>query len=185
MRHGYTLTELLVALAIASVLYGVALPFMHDFPAGQRAVASGNAIIGAVQLARSSAIIYRVPVTLCPNDSGQCGTRRHWSEGGLIFSDPNRNAKLDDGEVLHGHLPSLRKGEKLYWRSFRNRSYLRFLPTGLTPWQNGHFQYCPADGDPRFSRQIVLNAQGRVRRSRDKDGDGIVEDVQGRPLRCP
>ena len=58
-------------------------------------------------------------------------------------------------------------------------------PSGLTDWQNGNFLYCPQGGDPRFARQIVINAQARVRHARDSDGDGIVEDARGRPVTCP
>ena len=82
-------------------------------------------------------------------------------------------------------MPRLGEGERFYWRSFRNRSYLMIRPSGLTDWQNGNFLYCPESGDPRLARQIVINAQARVRHARDSDGDGIVEDARGRAVVCP
>lgn len=182
--RGYTLIELLVTLSIAATLVHLALPGMAAFIANQRATAASNSVIGGIQYARTSAIIRQVPVTMCPAHLGECGRAHHWHQGGLIFADRNRNGRQDAGETLFGTLPAMEKGETLRWRSFRNRSYLTFLPTGLTAWQNGHFQYCPADADPRFARQLILNASGRVRRARDTDADGIAEDASGLPLRC-
>ncbi len=185
MHRGITLIELLVTLAVAAVLLHAALPAFADLLASQRAAAASNAVVGAVQLARSSAITHRTAVTFCPRSGNACGGRAHWRDGGLVFLDHNRNAELDAGEPLLGTLAALEAGATLAWRSFRNRSYLRFEPRGYTDWQNGHFQYCPASSDARHARQVIINAQGRTRSARDRDGDGIREDARGRPLRCP
>ena len=55
---------------------------------------------------------------------------------------------------------------------------------GYTHFQNGNFVYCPADGDLRYARQLVINVQGRARTSQDVDHDGFVEDRLGRHLTC-
>ena len=115
----------------------------------------------------------------------RCGRRNTWHNGALVFLDRNANGRFDGSDVLLRRIPRLGEGERFYWRSFRNRSYLMIRPSGLTDWQNGNLLYCPASGDPRFARQIVINAQGRVRHARDSDGDGIVEDAQGRAVDCP
>jgi len=175
---------MLISLALLAILLRLALPAFHDLVSQQRASAASNAITGAIALARSSAIIGHTPVTFCPNNAGACGSRNQWHLGGLIFADRNRNAQLDRNEWIYGTLPGFAPGVTVRWRSFRNRSYLRFLPSGLTAWQNGHFQYCPADADDRFSRALILNAQGRVRPALDRDGDGIREGADGEPLRC-
>jgi type IV fimbrial biogenesis protein FimT len=156
--RGLSVIELLIALALASLLLRAAIPGVTDLIAHYRATAASNAVIGAVQLARSAAIVHRTRVVFCPNNQGSCGRARDWHLGGLIFADDNRNGRRDEGERLFGTLPALPPGSHLSWRSFRNRSYLMFLPSGLTAWQNGHFQYCPADSNPRFARQLILNA---------------------------
>lgn len=182
--RGVSLLELLVALLIAAVLLQLAVPAWSTFLGNQRAVAAINTLIAGVQLARTSAVVQGVTVTFCPRNGAACGTRSDWSRGGWIFADANRNARIDEGEVVYGGLPALDGGATLQWRAFRNRSYLQFRPNGLTDWQNGTFLYCPADGDTRFARAIILNAAGRVRRAPDRDRDGIAEDAQGRPLVC-
>ena len=181
---GFSLTELMVTLAAAGLLMGIAIPEFTAMVAGQRASARINAVAGAIQTARHLAITHNTVVTLCPGQGPVCAGRNHWHEGMLIFADADSDRRVDDGEFVGARLPKLNAGETIVWRSFGNRSYLRFRGTGLTDWQPGNFQYCPADKDPRFSRQLILNAQGRVRHAVDRDGDGIREDAKGRPLRC-
>ncbi len=157
---------------------------MTDFIAAQRATAAVNAIVGAVNLARASAIVHGITVTFCPREGAACGKRKHWSQGGLIYADRNRNGKREQGEALFGVMPALEDRASLYWRAFRNRSYLQFSAKGYTEWQNGTFQYCPASREARHSRAVIINAQGRAALARDSDGDGIVEYANGDPLSC-
>ena len=184
-NRGYSLIELLIGIAIASVLLSLAVPGFRGLIAREEAVAAINGIIGSVQFARSIAITHQLRVTFCPANGANCGRRSDWHAGGWIFADSNSYGRIDASEIVYGGLPALKDGSRLYWRSFRNRSYLRFLPNGLTDWQNGHFLYCPENADPRLARQLILNAQGRARLARDTDGDGIAEDARGRPLQCP
>ncbi len=185
-----TLIQLLVVLSIVSVLLGRSLPAMADFIAAQRATAAANAIVGAVNLARASAIVHGVTVTFCPRAGvtgaagARCGKRKHWAQGGLIYADRNRNGKREPDEALFGVMPALEARATLYWRAFRNRSYLQFSAKGYTAWQNGTFQYCPASREAKHSRAVIINAQGRVALARDSDGDGIVEYANGEPLVC-
>ena len=163
---------------------------MTDLIAAHRATAAANAIVGAVNLARASAILHAITVTFCPREAltgveaARCGKRKHWSQGGLIYADRNHNGKREQGEALFGVMPALEDRASLYWRAFRNRSYLQFSAKGYTQWQNGTFQYCPASREARHSRAVIINAQGRVALARDSDGDGIVEYANGDPLSC-
>ncbi|MEC8059925.1 MAG: GspH/FimT family protein [Pseudomonadota bacterium] len=90
-----------------------------------------------------------------------CGKRNQWQLGVLAFTDFNRNRRLDDNEHIVAQLPSFHTAT-IRWRSFRNRSYLRFTPEGLTDWQNGNFLFCDNQGAPELTRQITLNHAGRL-----------------------
>lgn len=190
---GLTLVELLTTLAVAGILVTTASGGAAHLVDQHRASTAVNQMLGAIRFARHAAVAHRSCTTLCPADSAReypsheqsCGQRNTWHNGALVFLDENANGRFDGSDVLLRRLPPLGKGDRLYWRSFRNRSYLMIRPSGLTDWQNGNFLYCPQGGDSRFARQIVINAQARVRHARDSDGDGIVEDARGRPVRCP
>mgnify|MGYP006160318647 CR=1 FL=1 len=119
---------------------------------------------------------------LCPGTKEACLARNQWHQGAIAFIDQNNNYQPDVDEVLIAVQNKLRN--RVFWRSFRSRSYLRFKPSGFTVWQNGHFLLCPSNQDPSLARQMVLNAAGRLYFSKDENSDGIHEDVRGRPLAC-
>ena len=183
---GFSLAELLVSLAILAALASLAGPGMVRLVQQQRSTTALNQLLGAVHLARSSAITRGGIVTLCPSANGQtCTGRNRWHEGAIVFSDEDRDGRRDTDDALLRALPGFPDASRVYWRSFRNKSYLQLDSRGMTNWQNGHFLYCPANGDPRLARQLILNAQARVRKAPDRDGDGIAEDATGDPLECP
>jgi type IV fimbrial biogenesis protein FimT len=184
---GFSLIELLVALAVAGVLLGLAWPAMRDFTAANRSAAALNQMTGGTQWARHAAITLRTTVMMCPGSAAarQCGGRDTWHEGTLIVADPNRNGRIDAGEEILRVMPPFEGGGRAYWRSFRNRSYLQFNATGLTHWQNGTLLYCPGDNAARHARAVIINAAGRARKAPDRNHDGIAEDASGKPLQCP
>ena len=182
--HGMTLLELLVTLSIAALLTTFAIPSLVGLVRDYRATAAINGIVGQVQFTRSAAITARRPVTLCPGLAPTCGKRNTWHLGSFAFIDHNKNGRVDGSDkVVREFGPAAGQGE-FTWRSFRNRKSLSITGHGLTNWQNGSFRYCPQNGDERYARQAILNAQARVRYARDRDGDGIREDAQGHPIRC-
>lgn len=180
---GMTQLELLVTLAIAALLTTFAIPSLTDLVRDYRATAAINGIVGQVQYLRSTAITARRPVTLCPGRPPVCGKRDSWHTGSFAFIDHNKNGRLDGADAVKEFAPAAPQGA-FTWRSFRNRKSLSITGHGFTNWQNGSFRYCPDNGDERYARQAILNAQARVRYARDQDGDGIREDAQGQPLRC-
>ena len=181
---GASLTEMLTALAIAAVLAGVAAPGMSALVGRGQADAAMAQMVAAIRYARHLAVTRGTTATLCPGAGARCGRRDSWHEGALIFLDGNNNGRVDAGEAIARRLPPLPDGHRLRWRSFRNRKSLSLRPTGLTNWQNGNMLLCPPDRDPKKARQLIINAQGRVRLARDNDGDGVVEGGDRRPVSC-
>ena len=182
-QTGLTLSELLTALVVAAVLAGAAVPGMSALLSRAKADAAIEQMVRAIRFARYQAISRRATATLCPARETVCGRRDTWHEGAMVFLDANANGTRDDGEDLLLRLPPL-EDYRVRWRSFRNRKSLSMRSDGTTDWQPGNMVVCPTDGEARNARQLIINAQGRVRLSRDQDGDGVVEDARGRPVTC-
>jgi type IV fimbrial biogenesis protein FimT len=83
-KNGFTLIELIVALAIVAIVAAFAIPsFSTNSPS-----AEANELLGAMQFARFSAIKNGQYVVVCPLASGsttKCGTGTAWNAGVLIF----------------------------------------------------------------------------------------------------
>lgn len=101
--RGHTLFELLLTLAIASVVLVVAIPSMGEILARGRQSAEINALFHAVHLARKESIMRRRVVSLCPSTDGrQCRPGRDWSAGWLMFEnrDGDEPPMADPGEAI-------------------------------------------------------------------------------------
>lgn len=183
VQTGLTLSELLASLVVAALLAGAAVPAMSALTTRAKADAALEQMSRAIRFTRYQAITHRTNATLCPARETVCGRRDSWHEGAMVFLDANANGARDDGEEILQRLPPL-EGFRVRWRSFRNRKSLSMRPDGTTDWQPGNMVVCPINGDPKHARQLIVNAQGRVRLSRDADGDGVVEDARGRPVSC-
>jgi type IV fimbrial biogenesis protein FimT len=176
--------ELLVTLAIAAVLAGMAYPAFNDLTARVHATSRVNDLVGIIRFARHAAINGGRWVTLCPAIDERCTNSAEWQSGIMVFEDRDRDGSRATSEPVLGYLPQLDDGERLHWRSFRRRNFLTFRAEGYTNWQNGSFHYCPASGDARYGKVLIVNIQGRTVPSVDADGDGIDEQANGRPLVC-
>lgn len=180
---GYTLIEGLIFVSILAIITGLAVPSVSAMIERNKAAIGINWIIRAINATRITAIETGTLTTLCPTtDDRSCGGQ--WHGRVMIFTDGNDDLIINGEDKLISVLDFPYPGSTLKWRAFRNRQYLQMTGTGFTNFQNGNFVYCSSNQKPEFARQIVLNMQGRVKRSYDRNSDGIVEDRYGRPLRC-
>lgn len=172
----------MIVTTMIAVLSLYASFWSRDWVENKQANATVTSFAAAVHLARQTAIVMNMPVTFCPRGSEGCGARDTWHEGAMVFVDFNQNRRIDENDHLVKTIPHLMPGIRVYWRSFRNRSYLRFTSSGLTDWQNGNFLICQRAA--QHARQLILNSAGRMYFSRDIDGDGVHEDARGRAISC-
>jgi len=181
-QQGVTLIELMVVLAITSIVVGLAAPSLNELLIQNRVSAQISILGRAITLARTTAIFSNTVITLCRSKNHQnCNGK--WRDGIILFSDKNKDHQVTNGDEVLATVNAFPTGDKIFWRAFQNRQYLQMNPRGFTRYQNGTFTYCPKEG-LRFARAIILNATGRIRYSEDKDNDGVDEGANGKAVKC-
>lgn len=63
--RGFTLLELMTTLTLAAILLGIAIPSFRGMSAGNRIVTQANDLVGAINYARSEAIMRNGNMTFC------------------------------------------------------------------------------------------------------------------------
>ncbi|HNE26163.1 MAG TPA: GspH/FimT family protein [Pseudomonadales bacterium] len=183
-QRGYTLLELLTALTVLLILTTLALPSFSNIVRRTQSDTQVYALVNAAQLARSSAVMRQQSVVFCASaDQRTCGN--DWTEGAMVFADPNDNRTVDNDEPVLAVLPPPPEGSTLVMKAALNKQYLRYMDNGMLENTAGSFIYCPAHATEREARNVIFNRTGRMRLGYDRNRDGIPENAEGQPVRCP
>jgi type IV fimbrial biogenesis protein FimT len=109
-NYGFSLLELLLAIAVAAIILTLGVPSFGALKARSAQRVELDALFHAVHHARKASIMRKQVVSLCPSRDGTtCSPGRDWSGGFLVFANSDRDEppELDAGEVLlHRHLAS-------------------------------------------------------------------------------
>jgi type IV fimbrial biogenesis protein FimT len=89
---GFTMVELLVTIAVATILTTVAVPSFSGLIASQRAKTAASELFASFLMARSNAIKLNANVTVSPLAGG-------WNLGGWQILDPANNVLDSHGAV--------------------------------------------------------------------------------------
>jgi type IV fimbrial biogenesis protein FimT len=102
-QRGFTLTELLVTVAVAGVLAMVAVPNMRTFLQSNRLSGASNDLLRSFYLARTEAIKHQANVAVCASAAPMAaapacsyGPFNGW----IVFQDTNFNWQWDNGEPI-------------------------------------------------------------------------------------
>jgi type IV fimbrial biogenesis protein FimT len=166
--RGATLAEMLVVLGILSTLVVAAYPALDT--TGSEARQFTLVTMRSLALARRQAIGGGERVTLCASlDGVRCERDWRGELSILVFTDRNRDRRLDGTEPLHHQQQiSLLQGEVL-WRGSGGRPYIRFRGDGSAV-DFGRYTYCPRSGEHAQFRQLVVNRAGRAYQHHDDAG---------------
>jgi type IV fimbrial biogenesis protein FimT len=88
-QRGFTLIEMMVAIAIVGVLLSIAVPSFQALIYGMRASAEANAVVSAIRFARTEAVKRGTVVSIAPA-SGSTSL----SEGWVVFVDPTNSRSV-------------------------------------------------------------------------------------------
>lgn len=165
---GFTLTELLVALAIGAILLGLAAPSFNEVIARYRVTEVSRGMADRLQVAMNNSET-RGRTSICVSSNGTtCATGSAWAGGYMVFSDGGVAGVIDGTDrVLERAMPA--------------RAGLTIVSTaeiGGAPFTTGlitfderapdiahaiRFTVCKAGREPHL---IVLNRIGSVRQSK-------------------
>ncbi|MCG6118745.1 MAG: GspH/FimT family pseudopilin [Aquimonas sp.] len=98
-QRGFTLTELVIAMLILSILTAIALPSFTDTLARNRLAGQNNELVAAINLARTLAIQSRAQAGICGANSDATGCAANFDDGFIVWVDENRNGAVDADEV--------------------------------------------------------------------------------------
>ena len=103
-KSGFTLLELLVTVAVVSVVVALGVPSMTEFIKNDRLTSNVNTLIGHLAYARSEAVKRSVQVTLCvSNNSGSPApscTGGNWEDGWIVYIDQDGDDSFTAGEEI-------------------------------------------------------------------------------------
>ncbi len=174
---GFTLLELLVTVAITSILLTMVIPGFSGMLDRNRMVANVNGFVSSLYLARSEAVARELWVTICPSSDGASCVPdyRRWGEGYIVFVNRDRDKERDGDEELLGWYQDF-VDKMVVQTSSDSRNTITYRPNGRAWSFNTTVRFCPP-GDLSPNRAIIIAATGRPRLS-DKmsDGSAIICD---------
>ena len=98
--RGFTLLELMTALAVVGVLVAVGVPQLRDLTIAQRITGAAQDLHIDLALARNEAVTRATTVTVCPSTDMVTCTNDGWVNGRLVFIDANADGVIDVGELV-------------------------------------------------------------------------------------
>lgn len=102
---GFTLLELIVTLAIGAIILSVGVPSFRGVIMDNRLVSQANQFVTSVKMARSAAVRYQRPATVCSSANFDaavptCSSNNDWSDGWIVWVDKNRDTLITANEII-------------------------------------------------------------------------------------
>jgi type IV fimbrial biogenesis protein FimT len=127
--RGFTLVELLIAVAVLTIVLLVGVPTFGNLIDETHLTTTTNQVVASMHLARSEAIKRGVPVGVCASTDGiSCSGSKDWAGGWMVFTNRGRSLPPAPGandDIIH-------VGQAVSERIVLNAShpYVQYSPMG-------------------------------------------------------
>ncbi len=170
-KKGFTLIEIMVTIAVASVLLAAGVPSLNSLYETTRAEQAVKQIQSTIDFARNQAMSYNLIVSLCPASKKGCGKK--WQAGMQVFVQRRSGGKADAGK-------SSQKNKKVVLRNigaFNSKdqiklkyNQLQFYPDGRVAFlskgvadnetSRTRLVYCPSNRANENSQAVEIHSGG-------------------------
>ncbi|NII11486.1 GspH/FimT family pseudopilin [Oleiagrimonas sp. C23AA] len=162
-QGGFTLIEMVTALAVLAILCTLALPSMERFSARSTRVTRQDDLVMALHAARSAAITQGGDTMICPSRDGEhCADGEHWEMGWLAGFDRDHDGAPDDMPFLTGQGDPQ---DDVVILGATSRPRVRFHADGSAPGSNLRLTVCTHQPGSTGGAIVVANS-GRIRLAR-------------------
>jgi len=165
--RGFTLLELMVAVAVLAILLGLGVPAYNDTIRNNQISASSADLIAALSLARNEAMKRGQRVSVCaaanPNDPDAnpdaCAAGTDWSNGWIVFVDAfGARGVINDGDVPLQSWAAPARGVRVVSGLDAPVSFTKLARAQLAQ----QFTVTKAGCAGNQQRSIEINAGGRI-----------------------
>ena len=154
---GFTLLEILIAVAVVGILLAIALPSYSAALGRADCNTLLTALMGSITDARGAAQNYESDAILCPSDDGaSCSGKTQWQNGWIVGVDGNGDNSISGGESVISQQPAFEENVHMVTSSGRTR--LQFQPYGSNAGSNVTFTLCDRRGVSGSSAYVLNNA---------------------------
>jgi type IV fimbrial biogenesis protein FimT len=150
-HEGFTLIEIMVALAIVAILMSIAVPSFRNASLSSQLRSVANNLVASATVARSEAFKRNATMTLCVSTNGtSCSTTANWEQGWIVTT----------GTAVIATQSAIPAGYKVNAAS--SVKSFQFQPTGASTTAST-LTICRVTPDVGSQERIVaINAAGKV-----------------------
>ena len=149
---GFTLIELMVTIAVASIAISIAVPAFTGLIESSKERAARDLLVSSIYAAKQQAQSKSVNVYLCATDDGSTCTSS-WGSDWLVYEDNDGSTTLNADDIIVSKLTS----KILEIQS--TSAQISFTPTGHAIANT--FRVC-SNADQSIVYQIELSRMGRI-----------------------
>jgi type IV fimbrial biogenesis protein FimT len=170
---GFTLIELIVTVAIAAILLGIAIPSFLALTRDTQTVSETSKLARDLTFTRSEAIRRGVPTSMCASNNGTGCAEVAWNTGWVIFSDTNADGAINGPDAIIQVNDGLGLGFTINTAGAIGAN-ITYAATGAAN-ATDTFRVCRPDANAALSRAVNISPTGRI----------SVRTVAAEGLACP